>query len=265
MEKNENGKGDSQPKGNSNLPELRVKMSDANLQKSKDTEQEMAFWNRLQNFLSITNGDVEKEKLQEHPIVKDVFYLPISHMEMALDEVFFGQWSTQNFHWQVVANEISGSLELSVFHPLTKVWITRVGAGAVQIMVDAIPDIEKKGMTKQAINQWATSLDNKKPGALANGGFAKFKAECFKNACISLGRYFGRDVNREHRADDYLGTIKDPDERKNELRGMISQQLADNQDLEFVQAITKEILDAEEQGANTLDFYRAIIQKIKAV
>jgi hypothetical protein len=118
-------------------------------------------------------------------------------------------------------------------------------------------------MSRQEINAWAVSVDNKKPGALSNGGFSKLKAECFKNAALGLGRYFGRDVNREHRADDYLGTIKDPDERKNELRTMISQQLADNQDLEFVQSITKRVLDAEEKGENTLDFYREIIKILK--
>ena len=44
---------------------------------------------------------------------------------------------------------------------------------------------------------------------------------------------------------------------------MISQQLADNQDLEFVQSITKRVLDAEEKGENTLDFYREIIKILK--
>jgi hypothetical protein len=130
-------------------------------------------------------------------------------------------------------------------------------------MVDSIPDTIKQGMSKQQINSWAISIENKKPGALANGGFSKLKAECFKNACLSLGRYFGRDVNREHTAGDYLGTIKDPDERKNELRTRISNLLRENQDAEFVQNIANLIVDAEEKGENTIEFYKAIIKKIK--
>jgi hypothetical protein len=255
---------EKEEKSNSNLlPEIHGKMSDAKLQKSKETEAEMAFWSRLQRFTGILNGDVEAEKLQDHPIVKDCKYLPISFMEMSLDEVFFGAWNTDNFKWQVISNEVVGSIDLSVYHPLLKMWIKRTGAAAIQIMVDSIPDKEKTKMSRQEINAWAVSVDNKKPGALSNGGFSKLKAECFKNAALGLGRYFGRDVNREHRADDYLGTIKDPDERKNELRTMISQQLADNQDLEFVQSITKRVLDAEEKGENTLDFYREIIKILK--
>lgn len=245
------------------LPDLRTRMTDAKLQKASDREAEQAFWVRLQNFMQIANGEVEKEKLQDHPIVKDCKYLPISHMEMALDELFFGQWNTDRFAWAVVSNEIVASMELAVFHPLTKQWIKRTGAAAIQIMVDSIPEDQKRKMSRQEVNAWAVAIDNKKPGALTNGGFAKLKAECFKNACLSLGRYFGRDVNHEHRADDYLDTIKDPDERKGELRQMISDILRDNQDPEFVQQIANEIEEAEDSGKNTIEFYKAIIVKIR--
>ena len=254
---------ENQNKTSTTLPELRGKMTEKALQKSDEMEKQQAFWSRLQKFMEIVNGNVENEKLQEHPIVKDCKYLPISHMEMALDEVFFGHWSTENFKWQVVSNEIIGSIDLVVLNPLSKEWLRRTGATAIQIMVDSIPEQQKKNMTRQEVNAWAVSIDNKKPGALANGGFAKLKAECFKNACLSLGKYFGRDVNREHRADDYLGTIKDPDERKTELRTMISQMLMDNQDLEFVQNIANLIADAEEAGKNTIEFYKYIMKKIK--
>lgn len=246
------------------LPDIRSKMTDAKLRKAADVEEEQAFWARLQRFMSIVNGTVEENKLQSHPIVKDCKYLPISFMEMALDEVFFGQWKTEDFKWQVISNEVVGSIQLSVFHPLTKQWITRTGATAIQIMVDAIPDKIKNTMTRQEINAWAVSVDNKKAGALTNGGFSKLKAECFKNACVGLGTYFGRDVNREHRADDNLGTIKNPDERKGEIRQVISLKLGENQDADFVQAIATEILEAEETGKNTIDFYKSILIKIKS-
>ena len=242
------------------LPELRGKM---NVKKLQESEIEQAFLARLQRFVEILNTNVEIEKLQEHPIVKNCKYLPISEMEMALDEIFFGQWNTENFKWQVVSNEVCGSIELSVYHPLSKQWLKRTGATAIQIMVDSIPEKLKNTMTRQDINTWASSIDNKKPGALTNGGFAKLKAEGFKNACLSLGRYFGRDVNREHSADDYLGTIKDPDERKSELRQQISDSLRDNQDVGFVQEIADSIIAAEDKEENTIVFYKSILNKVK--
>jgi hypothetical protein len=103
------------PKRANTLPELREKLTATALKKSQEIEIEQAFFARLQKFMEIVNGEVETDKLQEHPIVAGVKYLPISHMEMALDEVFFGQWKTDNFTWTVVSNEVCGSIQLSVF------------------------------------------------------------------------------------------------------------------------------------------------------
>jgi hypothetical protein len=61
--------------------------------------------------------------------------------------------------------------------------LTRVGAGAAQIRVakDAnITDISKKIKT-------ALQMD-----------FPHMKAECLKNAAKSVGKYFGRDLNRDY-------------------------------------------------------------------
>lgn len=245
------------------LPELRGKMNEKGLAKAQANEEEQAFFARLQKFMSIANGEVEADKLQEHPIVKDCKYLPISFMEMALDELFFGLWNTGDFKWQIVTNEIVASIQLSVFHPVSKIWITRTGAAAIQIMVDSIPETESKKMSRQEKNAWAVDVNNKKPGALTNGGFAKLKAECFKNACVGLGKYFGRDVNREHSAEDYLGTIKDPSERKAELRKVISDILAQNQDHEEVTKITQHILDTEDRGENTIEYYTNVIKTLR--
>jgi hypothetical protein len=129
----------------------------------------------------------------------------ISHIEMTLDEFFFGLWNTENFKWTVVANEILGSLDLVAVHPVSGRDIRRVGAAAIQIMVDATPDELKEQQTdspevkkKKKIerNKWALNPDNKKSGAL-DMGFPKLKAECLKNAAQSFGQLFGRDLNRK--------------------------------------------------------------------
>jgi len=44
-------------------------------------------------------------------------------------------------------------------------------------------------------NRWALNPDNKKANAM-DLAFGKLKAECLKNAALSLGKVFGRDINR---------------------------------------------------------------------
>lgn len=128
----------------------------------------------------------------------------ISHIEMTLDEYFFGLWETENFKWAVITNEVVGSIDLVVLHPVTGQKIRRSGAGAIQIMVDAAPADVKNN--KQAKNEWALNPMNKKSNAL-DMGFPKLKTECIKNAAQSLGKLFGRDLNRKIQ-DNFNGLIQ---------------------------------------------------------
>ena len=121
----------------------------------------------------------------------------ISHIEMTLDEMFFGQWKTENFKWASIANEVQGSIELVCIHPVTGFELRRTGAASIIIMVDRVPD----GVTGSDRNQWALNPSNKKANAL-DMAFPKLKAECLKNAAQSLGKVFGRDLNRKNR-DEY--------------------------------------------------------------
>lgn len=215
-----------------------------------------------QKLSGYMNRPVPNEKLVEHPIVKGVFYLPISYMEAMLDTVFFGLWKTTNFHTQLISNELIGSIELHIFHPYLKEWITRTGAGALQIMVDSIPDKQKKEMTPQQRNSWALNPENKKPGALSNGGFAHLKADCFKNACLSIGTLFGRDVNREHTT-GFMPLVEPIKETILKLRKKISSLFEHYQDEESKQKIIKKITDAEDTNKNTVEFYQQIIKEIE--
>lgn len=121
----------------------------------------------------------------------------ISHIEMTLDELFFGQWRTENFKWNAIGNEVQGSIELVAVHPVTGFEIRRTGAASIIIMVDKVPD----GVTGTERNQWALNPSNKKANAL-DLAFPKLKSECVKNAAQSLGKIFGRDLNRKN-ADQY--------------------------------------------------------------
>lgn len=133
---------------------------------------------------------------------KKAFTVLISHIEMLLDEYFFGLWETENFKWSTIANEVVGSIDLVFIHPVTGMRMRRTGAAAIQIMVDKVPD----GVNGVEKNRWHLNTDNKKPNAL-DMGFPKLKSECLKNAAQSLGKMFGRDLNRL-KSDNFQGLIK---------------------------------------------------------
>ena len=109
-------------------------------------------------------------------------YVPISHVQTLLDQMFFGLWQTKNFNHQVIANELVGSVELWVFHPVIKEWIVRNGVAATQIRQNkgaALTDIGAK--IKNALEMDAAHL----------------YADCLKSAAKTLGPAFGRDLNRD--------------------------------------------------------------------
>lgn len=143
---------------------------------------------QLQEFTKLLNKEPDPKELSSTPDGR-AKTLPISYVEMTLDEIFAGQWGTRNFTTRVIANEVCGELELYVMHPVTGNEITRVGSAAIIIQVDRAPD----GVNK---NEWANDPRNKKPNAL-DLGYPKLKAECVKNAAASLGKVFGRDINRK--------------------------------------------------------------------
>jgi len=148
---------------------------------------------KIQNFQSLLHKKPPPDEIQTNKQANNSQYIPISFLEMKLDELFFGIWSTKNFQTKTVVNEEAGSIELWYFHPTAKAWLCRIGAGAVMIMQKSGSDITDVGakikntMTKD---------------------YPHLKAECFRNACLSLGKAFGRDLNREFE-DQYNPIIKE--------------------------------------------------------
>lgn len=217
---------------------------------------------QIQAYTQLINKPVEKEKLQKHPFAEgDVRYLPISYMEMGLDKLFYGLWTTQNFKWSREINEMAASMEVSYYHPIAGVWLTRTGAAARQIMVDSIPKAQRKNMTYQEINQHSLDLNNKKPKSLEMGGFAALKAECFKNAVISIGQFFGRDVNREH-IDQFVSYIKSSKQIIEKKMKTLSTMLDFVENQNFAEQIRGETVQAEEEAVNTVEFYRRQIKRV---
>lgn len=147
----------------------------------------------LQKFQQMLNAEPDELGIESTPD-KKARTLVISHVETTLDELFFGHWRTENFKWSTIANEVQASLELVVIHPISGYELRRTGAASVIIMVDRVPD----NITGTDRNRWALNPDNKKANAM-DLAFGKLKAECLKNAALSLGKVFGRDLNRKNK------------------------------------------------------------------
>lgn len=136
---------------------------------------------KSEGFVRILNQHPNPHEVKTNKAANNSQYLPISHIEMQLDELFQGLWQTRGFTYQVIANEVVGSIELGLFHPVLQEWIWRTGAGATMIQ-------QKRGAE-------ITDIGAKHKNTLVKD-FPHLKAECLKNAAKSLGRIFGRDLNR---------------------------------------------------------------------
>lgn len=166
-----------------------VKTEDRKLPTSAELENDIRI--RLQNFCTLLSRIPDHKELQKTPDGK-AHYLPIDFVETTLDELFYGLWETKNFEWKTIANEVTGAITLRVFHPTAKTWIERTGCASYPIMVDKTPE----NLTGQDRNRWALDINNKKPNAL-DMGLPKLKSDCLKNAALSIGNIFGRNINRK--------------------------------------------------------------------
>lgn len=136
----------------------------------------------LEGFMARLQTPPNQDEVRTNQHAGNSLYLPISFIEMTLDELFFGLWETKDFKWQVIANEIVGSISLRVFHPTAGIWIERTGASATMI--------------RQTKGAQLTDVSAKIHNALEMD-LPHLKADCIANAAKSLGKVFGRDLNRK--------------------------------------------------------------------
>ena len=120
-----------------------------------------------------------KAKAKKKKPVSELEYIPIRKTERILDEIYSGLWKTENFRWQVIANEIVGTIDLHVFHPIAKVWLVRSGSAGKMILTHAgkPPTIDHK-----IINTLEKDFPN-------------LETMCLRKAAKSLGVVFGRGLN----------------------------------------------------------------------
>ena len=183
---------------------------------------------RIADFLAKSRKTPDPKFIDKTPDGK-ADTLVISYIENRLDELYSGLWQTKDFKMMVVANEIIGTITLSVFHPECGVWLDREGVAAIQVMVDKVPE----GITGTARNQWALDLSNKKPNCLQTQS-GRLKAEAIKNAAKSLGVTFGRELNRRKSDTEFNPDVYDEEgiEVRDEITHLIETALLPAAELE---------------------------------
>lgn len=162
---------------------------------NKDLREQIEKFN---NFLN--NCDPSEENLRQVPIGKDskgnnvhAQYVPIEIHQNFLDMIF-GEWHEENARWERVMNEVAFTMDLVVLSPITNRLIRRTGAGAAPIQQKKLPDENQPGKMRSA--RLDEFQETKQMNALQSA-LPAAKAFAFTNACKSLGKQFGRDLNRE--------------------------------------------------------------------
>lgn len=134
------------------------------------------FTSQLQDFLNILNQSPDPQQVKVNQYANNSRYLPIEYLESQLDLLFGGLWQLKHVGGvNFVGNSITANVELSIFHPVAKIWLSRAGSGAVQVQLDQNGYAKPKSVEKAA-------------------GAALAMAE--KNAIKKLGGVFGKYLNR---------------------------------------------------------------------
>jgi len=157
------------------------------------------------DYIKRLHAEPPKNEVRQNAASNNTKYIPISFLEMKLDEMYNGCWSTKNFQTKIIANEICGELELEVINLKLGLKINRVGAAAV--------------IVRQKKDSALTDQNSKIKNALVMD-YPHLKAECFRNACLSLGKAFGRDLNREF-VDEYEDESIETIRAKGDLKDLL--------------------------------------------
>ena len=191
---------------------------------------------KTQQFQMILNREPHPDTIATHKQT-GVPYLPISHVEMTMDEWFFGLWNTANCHIQLMLNHVVVTMEVTAKHPVTGDWLTRSGVGATKIRQKSGSKVEDFAAT-----MIGNALEMDAP---------KAKAQAFTNAAASLGKLLGRDIARD--IADTMQPVVKPDSITPEMKKHISK-------IKSVEELD-EFVDKNEQFAEVAEFYTAILTR----
>jgi hypothetical protein len=151
-----------------------------------------------QNQLNVLlNAEPVKEWVHQHPIFKNVKYLPIERVEYLLTRIFL-KWNVEVKNVQTIANSVVVTVRLFYQDVFTDQMLWQDGIGAAPIQTD-------KGAGASDFN--AVKSDSVMKAAPAAESYA------IKDAAEKIGKLFGKDLNRADKImyDSLLDLVKKED------------------------------------------------------
>ena len=141
---------------------------------------DMSIPGKLNTLNLLLNQDPPKKWIKEHPIAKGVRYLPIDKVEYLLTKIFV-EWYVEVKESKLLANSILTIIRLYYRNPVTGeiCWTEGVGAAALQVNA----------------GEKASDFDKLKFNAVEISA-PKSKTQAIKDAAETLGKIFGKDLNR---------------------------------------------------------------------
>lgn len=134
-----------------------------------------------QELNMILNADPKQEWVKSHPIITGYKYLPVERLEYLMTMIF-GKWTIEVKAVQLIANSVVVTVRVHYLDPITSnmEWVDGVGASPIQTDKEA-GAIDFNKMKAAAIQMSAPSA----------------KTYAFKDAVETLGKIFGKDLNRK--------------------------------------------------------------------
>lgn len=118
--------------------------------------------------------------IAEHPYAKGVRFIPIARLEWLMTRIFV-KWYVEVRQINLIANSIGVTVRIHYLNPTDSTWQWMDGVGAVAMQVD-----------KEA---GATDFSQIKSNAVQIG-LPAAKSYAFKDAVETIGKLFGKDLNR---------------------------------------------------------------------
>lgn len=199
-----------------------------------------------ENNLNVLLNQPPKESwIKQHPIAKNVKYIPIERIEYLLTSIFI-KWHVEVKSVQLVANSVVVIVRLHYMNPVTNEMEYQDGIGASPLQTD-------KGAS-------ATDWTQIKSDAVMKSAPA---AESFavKDAAEKIGNLFGKDLNRADKIlyDSLVGKFEPPViDLKKEYIDLIDKQPKESQVI-----LKRELRGYENDNKLTPDLLNTLIGKLK--
>lgn len=202
-----------------------------------------------ENNLNVLLNQPPKDAwIKQHPIVKNVKYIPIERVEYLLTSIFI-KWNVEVKIVQLIANSVVVTIRLHYMNPITNEMEYQDGIGASPLQTNK--------------DAGATDWTQIKSDAVMKSAPA---AESFavKDAAEKIGNLFGKDLNRADKIlyDSLVGKFDIP---ATDLIGLKKQyiDLVDKQDKDFADILRNEVKEIEKSGKLTIESLQKLIEKLR--